>query len=391
MSINVPVAATARQSGALLKLLPALLAVLVVVISAPFALLDGGGSDDNPAVSGKGLPAGALPFLSIYQDAGRAFGVSPFLLMAVHEDETNYSTAALAGVTTGLNFAGCCAGPMQFSIASAASNTAGGAGGTWASYANAFRRARLKRPLDYPGRYTDRTPNVYDSFDAIYAAASYFHDLGARSTLDTRTLHALASYKGTPPASLPYARHDYQRAQHLQQLASAQSTGGTLELGDVGTANPSQLALLRNARVSLPPNAVADLKARRISPRLVALLDFISQRHTIAISVLSLGHDPGSNHEPGRAADIAIVDGEVCNAFVRGRSGKCWALAQELDRLTGCLHLTELIYLLDPGPSPDSFADPDHADHIHVGWDGPLGSTRTYRPHLSPCSALAIS
>jgi hypothetical protein len=141
----------------------------------------------------------------------------------------------------------------------------------------------------------------------------------------------------------------------------------------------------------LPPNPVADLKARRISPRLVALLDFISQRHTISISVLSLGHHPGTNHEPGRAADITIVDGEVCNAFIHGRSGKCWALAQELDRLTGCLHPTELIYLFDPGPSPDSFGDPDHADHVHVGWDGPLGSTRTYKPHLPPCSTLAIS
>jgi hypothetical protein len=390
VSVYIPAIGAARRSRAALKILPALVAVLVVVICAPLALLDGG-SGDGANIGGNTLPAGARPFLTIYQDAAAVYGVSPFLLMAVHEDETNYSTAALPGVSTGVNFAGCCAGPMQFSITSAATSAAGGAGGTWAGYADAVARARLPRPPSYPGRYTAHTPNVYDSFDAIYAAAAYFHALGARPPLDDRTLTALASYKGTPPASLPYARHDYQRAQQLQQLAAADPSADATPVGGAQSANASGLALLDNPRVSLSVDARVDLKAHRISPRLIALLDLISQRHTIAISVLSLGHAPGTNHQPGRAADITVVDGEACNAFVHGRAGKCWALAQQLDRLTGCMHPTELIYFFDPGPSPDSFARADHADHVHTGWDGPLGSTRIYDAHLDPCSTTAIS
>jgi hypothetical protein len=54
------------------------------------------------------------------------------------------------------------------------------------------------------------------------------------------------------------------------------------------------------------------------------------------------------------------------------------------------MHPTELIYYFDPGPSPDSFARADHADHVHAGWDGPLGSTRTYDPNLSPCAPTAV-
>jgi cell wall-associated NlpC family hydrolase len=231
MSVAVPAIEIARRSRAA-KLIPGILALLVLVIVAPLVVIST--SSDSSDFSGGGLPAGAQPFVAVYQDAGRAFGVSPFLLMAVHEDETNYSTATLPGVQTGLNFAGCCAGPMQFSIAGAASNTAGGSGGTWGGYAKAYKKARVERPARYPGRYDAVHPNVYDSYDAIYAAADYFRSLGARPQLDTHTLDALASYKGTPPASLPFARHDYRRAQELQSLAAASTdSGANAALGDV--------------------------------------------------------------------------------------------------------------------------------------------------------------
>ena len=68
-------------------------------------------------------------------------------------------------------------------------------------------------------RFESPHPNVYDSYDAIYAAALMFHSLGAGPQLDQRSFQALTSYKGTPPASIPYARHDYQRALEFQQLA----------------------------------------------------------------------------------------------------------------------------------------------------------------------------
>jgi hypothetical protein len=194
---------------ALLILLALALALLGIV-----AGLSGGG-----AISPAGLPAGARPFLPIYEDAARVYQVSPFLLMAVHEDETTFSRSTLPGVASGVNFAGCCAGPMQFYIAGGATPAQGGFGATWGGYRHAYRRARLPRPASYPLRFERPHPNVYDSYDAIYAAALYLHELGAGPRLDARTLQALVRYKGSPPASYPYARHDYERARELEALA----------------------------------------------------------------------------------------------------------------------------------------------------------------------------
>jgi hypothetical protein len=194
---------------ALLCLLALALGLLGIV-----AGLSGGG-----AIPPAGLPAGARPFLRIYEDAARVYGVSPFLLMAVHEDETNFSRSTLPGVASGVNSYGCCAGPMQFYIAAGASPAAGGEGATWGAYRHAYRRARLPRPAAYPLRIERPHPNVYDSYDAIYAAALYFHELGAGPRLDARTFRALVSYKGSPPASIPYARRDFERARELEALA----------------------------------------------------------------------------------------------------------------------------------------------------------------------------
>jgi hypothetical protein len=185
----------------------ALLGVLALALSL-LGIVAGVGGRISPA----GLPAGARPFLRIYEDAARVYQVSPFLLMAVHEDESSFSSSTLPGVGSGLNFAGCCAGPMQFYIAGGASPAVGGAGATWAGYRHAYRRAQLPRPASYPLRVERPHPNVYDSYDSIYAAASYLHELGAGPRLDSRSFQALVSYKGSPPASVPYARADYERA-----------------------------------------------------------------------------------------------------------------------------------------------------------------------------------
>src|SRR5438067_180937 len=68
----------------------------------------------------------------LYVSGDHAFGVSWLLLAAVHKQETAFSTAA--GTYRGLNFAGCCAGPMQF-------NVTNGRVSTWDRFADAFRAA----------------------------------------------------------------------------------------------------------------------------------------------------------------------------------------------------------------------------------------------------------
>jgi hypothetical protein len=222
--------------------LAALLCLLLVALLAGLVALIAGQSGGPGTISPAGLPAGARPFLRIYQDAAAVYRVNPFLLMAVHENETDFSRSTLPGVRSGVNFAGCCAGPMQFSITDTA---AGGSGGTWAAYRPAHRRARLPRPGSYPGRVSSPHPSVYDSYDAIYAAASYFHALGAGPQLDGRSYRALLSYTGTPPASIPYARHDYERARQLERIAAqAELRAGLLPLIPGASARllPSGLA-----------------------------------------------------------------------------------------------------------------------------------------------------
>jgi hypothetical protein len=94
------------------------------------------------AISPAGLPACARPSLRIYEDAGRVYGVNPFLLMAVHEDESSLSNSTLPGVASGVNFAGCCAGPMQFYIAGGASPAANRETNTFGSYEPTLSRCR---------------------------------------------------------------------------------------------------------------------------------------------------------------------------------------------------------------------------------------------------------
>jgi hypothetical protein len=246
--------------------LAALLGVLLLIaLVAGLATLLAGQAGPPGVISPAGLPAGARPFLRIYEDAAAVYRVNPFLLMAVHENETNFSLSTLPGVHSGVNFAGCCAGPMQFYVTGTAF---GGSGGTWAAYRNGYRRARLARPASYPGRVSSPHPSVYDSYDAIYAAASYFQALGASPRLDSRTYQALLSYTGVPPASIPYARHDYERALELERIASQ----SRVQAGPV--------PLVAGARARLLPNglAAAPLAAPPAVKGLIAAANEISDR-----------------------------------------------------------------------------------------------------------------
>lgn len=209
--------------------------LMIFVLFAPLFLIAGiaGGEEEksttftsNLACGGKGcgflrVPEGAKPYVEIYLDAARVYRVNPFLLMAVHEDESDYGRGPGIGIRSGTNFAACCAGPMQFSIAGGATREIGGTGATWAGFADAYEKATLKREIaTYPDP-TKTHPNVYDAYDSIYAAAKYFHFLHAGPQLDQATYDALRSYKGNPPASDPFAQHDYDRAKELEQASGA--------------------------------------------------------------------------------------------------------------------------------------------------------------------------
>jgi hypothetical protein len=272
------------------------LVLFLVVVMIPALLLENLlGSSDLGTWNPEAIPVAAQPFVPIYRDAATVYGVNPFVLMAIHERETSFGTSTAAGVHDGVNFAGCCAGPMQFSIAGGASNRAGGSGGTWAGYAHAYEKAQLARPANYPNQYEPH-PNVYDSYDAIYAAASYLHALHAGPELDERTHNALLHYGGTPPASAPYADAVINRAKRLEMAASLAQAGGTGEGAGAGAGNGfAQTITLQAAINSTPARSLA---------RVVAVADAI---HGMRLTYcFGAGHGP----QPGPSSGTyCYIDG----------------------------------------------------------------------------------
>jgi hypothetical protein len=142
-------------------------------------------------------------FYGIYAAAQRTYGVNWLLIASVHKQETAFSTHPTT--YRGLNFAGCCAGPMQFNV----TNGSGRTGSTWARYRGAG--ARAARPAAYPHQ-TAKHPSVYDDYDAIMAAAALLRDSGAGASLDASAWRAAYDYYGHDLTGVSYADEVLARA-----------------------------------------------------------------------------------------------------------------------------------------------------------------------------------
>jgi cell wall-associated NlpC family hydrolase len=145
------------------------------------------------------------------------------------------------------------------------------------------------------------------------------------------------------------------------------------ETGGGGPPAPGTAELLANSRISLDSDGIADLKAGRIDPRIVAVLQAVSRDHTITESAMMSDHDKFtssgyvSNHYSGRAVDIAVVDGQPVgpgNAAAR-------KLAEALSRLPASIRPTEIG---SPWALPGAayFTDGAHQNHIHIAFDDPI-------------------
>jgi membrane-bound lytic murein transglycosylase B len=113
-------------------------------------------------------------YLLLYQKAGQRFRISWQLLAGVGKMETNHGRVRLPGVHRGVNRAGCCAGPMQFSVLSSAP--------TWQLYR-----------VDGNG---DGRRSVYDPADAIPSAAKML--AGLKRRFQGSGALALAAYNAGP-------------------------------------------------------------------------------------------------------------------------------------------------------------------------------------------------
>jgi len=136
-------------------------AIILIVGSGGAILVSTSGASCGPATQPVGEVSGVPEqWIAAYKGAAERFHLGsrgPAILAAIHKVETNFGTADLPGVKSGVNSYGCCAGPMQFSVPPAFD--------AWGAFG-----------VDGDG---DGDTDVYDDVDAIYAAANLLHGAGA--------------------------------------------------------------------------------------------------------------------------------------------------------------------------------------------------------------------
>jgi hypothetical protein len=139
-------------------------------------------------------------FYPIYAAAQSTFGVNWLLVASIHKQESAFSTDP----TTyhGLNFAGCCGGPMQF-------NVTNGPVSTWQLVSDSYSYG--KRPAAYDHE-TPSHPSLYDDFDAIMAGAHLLSSDGAGYALDDTAWDAAYDYYGHDATGVTYADQVLARA-----------------------------------------------------------------------------------------------------------------------------------------------------------------------------------
>ena len=188
----------------------------------------------------------------------------------------------------------------------------------------------------------------------------------------------------------------------VEQAAAAPAGGGGVahavnaaQFGADGTGgapDPEALGLLKNKNVVLDDTGVADIKAGRIDPRVVAVITKLSHEHKLTISCMCSDHSKFtaggsvSNHHFGRGADIAAIDGQPVgpgNPVAR-------EVASELSSLDPSIRPNEI-----GSPwaiaGPGYFTDAAHQNHLHIGFKEQIGSTFTPPADVaaSPVAAAA--
>lgn len=141
-------------------------AVCVLIVVVLLATLTGAGDTSSASAAGDGAVADIPPdYLVLYRQAAQTCpGLDWSILAAIGKIETDHGRSTLPGVHSGENSAKA-GGPMQF-------------------LQPTFDSVVARHPIPPGGAHP---PSRYNPHDAIYAAAAYLCDSGAR---DGRDLHA---------------------------------------------------------------------------------------------------------------------------------------------------------------------------------------------------------
>jgi hypothetical protein len=199
-------------------------------------------------------------FYPIYATAQRTFGVNWLLLASIHRQESAFSTAP--GIYHGLNFAGCCGGPMQFNVRNGGTGSGGASiPSTWELVSDSYIYGR--RPAHYD-HMTTRHPSIYDDFDAIMAAAHLLSADGAEYALNESAWDAAYDYYGHDATGVTYADQVLARAIGWSQHGFCINCGVEQAMVDAVQAAygaPVLAALEAQAK----PTAVTAARVKRVS------------------------------------------------------------------------------------------------------------------------------
>jgi cell wall-associated NlpC family hydrolase len=159
----------AFAAGAALLLLP----VLLLAAATGLISQQASACTTQPSPSPQATSSIPARYLTLYRQAGRAYGIPWNVLAGIGEVESDHGRSTAPGVHSGANGAGA-AGPMQFGIGGAAGNTWGGA---------PIHPATVKTGGYGIDSDHDGLVNVYDPGDAIPSAASFLQAHGGTSDI----------------------------------------------------------------------------------------------------------------------------------------------------------------------------------------------------------------
>jgi hypothetical protein len=327
---------------------------------------DTGASAPPSATAERALPAA---YLTLYQQAGSAYAVPWTILAAIGAIESDHGRSHAAGVQSGLNAFGCCAGPMQF-------NLIDGPPSTWQTY-----RVDGDRDGDV---------DPYDPADAIASAASYLRVLldGARGDV----ARAVFGYNHSPA----YAEDVLARARVYSTESEAALVAPAS--GDCAAGMPSGPANLQVAERRETPRAYATLPAwamaagrpaQLVDARLLDNALWLLRSYRLRVTAArEAGHN---THGDGTALDLVPAE-PVDQAAWDASAG---ALARDLGWTPACgASGSRPVCALVPAiqfvgydgyrnhGSPRTCRGGCPA-HLHVSWTSPCYGTSAPSP---PCS-----
>jgi hypothetical protein len=346
--------AASRPSAARGSVVAALLIFGTIFASLGAGVVGSLGAQGSPQTPGALEVAGIPPdYVAAYEQAAARFELGPdgwSMLAGIGSVESDHGRSTQPGVSSGQNFHGCCAGPMQIH------NGFGTGTATWGAYA-----------VDGNG---DGRKDIYDIADAAPTAAHYLRASGAPD--DWRRAVLAYNHDATYVAKVLELAAQYRAAAKPVQrpVEGSQVTGDGLRLADV-----------------------PGFPGERCDARIVADVLALTTEFGLHLSDCYGGapHDRNGEHPLGLAVDMSPKDGDWSRtmrlARTFGWSPSC--------AVAGCPGRGPFRVVLYNG-YPDH-GDPQHSSipHIHLSWQhgpaAPFTRAPGVRVLIRPASASKSS